>query len=248
METDVWGHPFRIFGFPYGYGNGIWAAGVFREQTVNGWIQIEDITITGFFVSPGFSGTPAWNEKLGGVVGLVIAAETDPTVRTGYIIPTSRLIRAWPELSNYCVGKKNPLTVDRQLKVFLCHASSDGAAIKELYFRLKAEGMNPWFYEENLLPGQQWKLEIPKAVRSSDVILICLSNNSITKSGYVQKEIKYALDVMEEKPEGVIFLIPIRLEECQVPERLRSFQWVNLFESQGYDRLIRTLKVCADAL
>lgn len=248
VETDLWGHPFRVFGFPYGYDNGVWAAGVFRGQTPKGWIQIEGITIMGFFVQPGFSGAPVWDEKLGGVVGLIIAAEFDSTIRTGYVIPTSRLLQAWPALINYCVETKKPSTLDRQLKIFLCHASSDRSAGRELYFRLRAEGMNPWFYEESLLPGQQWELEIPKAVRSSDIILICLSNNSITKSGYVQKEIEYALDVMEEKPEGVIFIIPVRLEECKVPERLRSFQWVNLFESQGYDRLINTLKVCADTL
>ena len=65
---------------------------------------------------------------------------------------------------------------------------------------------------------------------------------SITKTGYVQKELKRALDVADEQPEGSIFLIPVRLEECEVPERLSSFHWVDLFRQQGYERLMKSLR------
>jgi len=62
------------------------------------------------------------------------------------------------------------------------------------------------------------------------------------KSGYVQKEIRYALDVADEKPENAIFLIPCRLEECEVPERLRAYHWVNLFQDSGFSGLVRALE------
>lgn len=75
-----------------------------------------------------------------------------------------------------------------------------------------------------------------------------MSQSSITKSGYVQKEIKYVLDVADEQPEGTIFVIPLKLEECNVPERLRHWHWVNLFEEQGYKRLIRALQARATTL
>jgi diadenosine tetraphosphatase ApaH/serine/threonine PP2A family protein phosphatase len=114
-----------------------------------------------------------------------------------------------------------PLELPRKLRVFLCHASGDKPTVRGLYHRLRADGFDPWFDEESLLPGQDWQLEIPKAVRSSDAVIICLSSRAITKAGYVQKEIRYALDVADEQPEGAIFLIPLRLEECEVPERLR---------------------------
>jgi hypothetical protein len=113
---------------------------------------------------------------------------------------------------------------------------------------LRADGYDPWFDEESLLPGQDWKREIIKAVRASDIVIVCLSNKSITQSGYVQKEIKFALDVAEEQPEDAIFLIPLRLEDCEVPERLGRWHWVNYFEESGYDRLRRALTKRADAL
>lgn len=130
----------------------------------------------------------------------------------------------------------------RRLRVFLCHASGDKPAVRDLCARLRREGFAPWLDEEDLLPGQRWQEEIPKAVRAADVVLICLSNRSVNKEGYVQKEIKFALDVAEEKPEGIIYLIPLRLEDCAVPERLSAWQWVDLFASNGYTRLAEALR------
>ncbi len=133
----------------------------------------------------------------------------------------------------------------QSLQVFLCHSSDDKPAVRELYHRLINDGINPWLDEENLLPGQDWQIEIPKAVRNSDIVIVCLSKKSITKAGYIQKEIKHALDVADEQPEGTIYIIPIKLEECDVPERLRRWQWVNLFDDNGYRRLINSLTIRA---
>jgi hypothetical protein len=127
-------------------------------------------------------------------------------------------------------------------RVFLCHSSGDKIQVRNLYQRLRDDGFSPWLDQEDLLPGQEWSQEIPKAVRLSVVVLVCLSQKSVTKTGYVQKEIKYALDVADEQPEGGIFLIPVRLENCDVPERLRRWQWVDLFEKRGYDKLVKALR------
>jgi len=136
----------------------------------------------------------------------------------------------------------------RRLRVFLCYASGDKPAVRNLYRRLRISGFAPWLDEEDLLPGQDWPLEIPKAVRSSDAVIICLSSRAITKAGYVQKEIKYALDVADEQPEGAIFLIPLRLEECEAPERLQRWHWVDFFQDRGYERLLRALRTRAESL
>lgn len=138
----------------------------------------------------------------------------------------------------------------RPLKVFLCHSSGDKPAVRGLYDRLRsaADYISPWLDEEDLLPGQRWEDEIPAAVRSSDVVLVCLSRESINKSGYVQKEIKDALDVADRQPEGTIFLIPAKLEECQIPNRLSHLHYVNLFEDRGFERLMRALASRAQKL
>jgi formylglycine-generating enzyme required for sulfatase activity len=136
----------------------------------------------------------------------------------------------------------------RALRVFLCHSSADKPAVRELYQRLCADGIDAWLDEENLLPGQDWQREIPRAVRQSDAVIVCLSRGSINKAGYIQKEIKFALDVADEQPEDTIFLIPLKLEECEVPERLSRWQWVNHFDPNGYARLMKALRARAGSL
>jgi hypothetical protein len=60
-------------------------------------------------------------------------------------------------------------TTDRKLRVFLCHSSNDKPIVRELYRRLSAEGwIDPWLDEEKLLPGQDWDMEIEKAVETAD--------------------------------------------------------------------------------
>jgi hypothetical protein len=134
------------------------------------------------------------------------------------------------------------MTDTKQTHVFLCHASEDKPAVRKLYERLTKDGINAWLDEEKLLPGQDWKLEISKAVKASDAIIVCLSSQSVKKAGFVQKEIKLALDVAKEKPEGEIYFIPARLDDCAVPDSLHDYQWVNLFDDKGYDRIKKALK------
>jgi ActR/RegA family two-component response regulator len=141
-----------------------------------------------------------------------------------------------------CLGPTRPLGV------FLCHGSDDKPVARYLYSKLVDWGCDPWLDEEKLLPGQDWDLEIKRAVRAADVALVCLSRSSVNKEGYVQKEIKMALDAAEGKPEGAIFLIPARLEECPVPERLRRWQYVDLFEGRGDAKLQYALRARANAL
>ena len=130
---------------------------------------------------------------------------------------------------------------NRQLKVFLCHSKDDKSKVRELFRRLVSDGFDAWLDEEKLMPGQDWDLEIRKAVREADVVIVCLSNSSISKAGYVQKEIRFALDVADEQPEGAAFIIPARLEECKTPSRLSKWQWVDLFTDIGFERLKRAL-------
>lgn len=132
--------------------------------------------------------------------------------------------------------------------VFLCHSSQDKPVVRTLYRRLCDENIDPWLDEEKLLPGENWDLEIKKAVRGSDVVVVCLSDQSVRKEGYIQREIKYALDIAEEKPEGTIFIIPIKLNECIVPSSLSKYQWVNYLAENAYEKLLRSLRKRAEHL
>ncbi|RLD07825.1 MAG: hypothetical protein DRI32_00005, partial [Chloroflexi bacterium] len=141
----------------------------------------------------------------------------------------------------------------KKLKVFLCHSSNDKPAVREIYKRLKAETwIEPWLDEEELFPGQDWGLEIEKAVEETDTVLVFLSNNAVTKKGYVQKELRMVLRISDYQPDGTIFTIPLRLEKCAVPRALSMWQYLDLFpetrKDWAYKRLLGGLKLRAKKL
>jgi replicative DNA helicase len=136
------------------------------------------------------------------------------------------------------------LTPKQKLRIFLCHASQDKPVVRELFQRLSDEGwIDPWFDESKLLPGEDWRTSIEEAVEAADLVIICLSSNSITKEGFIQKELRYAREISLEKPEGTTFLIPVRLDMCDVPRGLRFIQWTDYFgkqKEQSYSSLLET--------
>jgi tetratricopeptide (TPR) repeat protein len=116
--TDFWLHPFRAFGFPTGYDEGVWASGVLRGQQATGWVQIEDVKEPGYWVQPGFSGTPIWDEQLNGVVGMAVAADTQREIKAAFMIPASMLVEAWPELARRSLDATSLEYLQEQLAVF----------------------------------------------------------------------------------------------------------------------------------
>ena len=134
------------------------------------------------------------------------------------------------------------MPVSEDILVFLCHSSGDKERVRQLYHQLTADGVRCWFDEEDLLPGQDWESEISKAIRRSRFVLACISKSSISKSGFVQKELRLALDVAGEQPDGSTFLIPVRLEECEIPDGLKRWQAADLFKPETYKRLRRALR------
>jgi hypothetical protein len=145
------------------------------------------------------------------------------------------------------------MPTERKLRVFLCHASQDKPVVRELYQRLLAEDwIEPWLDEEKLLPGQDWHLEIQKAVETSDAVVVCVSSTSVAKEGYIQKELRQVLDIALEKLDGAIFVIPVKLDHCELPRQLRDRQALDYFpesrRSAAYDRLKASLKIRKDSL
>jgi hypothetical protein len=128
------------------------------------------------------------------------------------------------------------------LKVFLCHAHSDRETVRALWSRLKRDGVDAWLDREKLQPGQNWEREIHKAILKSHVVIICLSNGFNEQGGFRHKELKIALKKADVIPDDEVFIIPVRLEECDMPESLTHLHRVDMFEAGGYKRLIQALR------
>ena len=137
--------------------------------------------------------------------------------------------------------------------VFLsyCHDNTDQA--EQLHDELIAAGEAVW-WDQDILPGQDWKLEIDQATKDAYAVLLCLSaeTESRTTSG-IYPEAANAIGALREYAPGNLFLIPVRFSDCEIPmieidatRRLDRLQFVDLFppakRTTNFNKLIAALQ------
>ncbi len=130
------------------------------------------------------------------------------------------------------------------MKVFISYAKEDIETARKLYHDLKQAGISTWMDKEDLLPGQDWKTEVSRAIRTSSYFIALLSTRSISKQGFFQTELKKAIDVLDTFPEHRIYFIPVRIDNCDPGyERLQNIYWADLFPSyqEGLSQILRVL-------
>ncbi len=130
------------------------------------------------------------------------------------------------------------------MKVFISYAREDFEIARKLRDDLEKAGIKTWLDKEDLLPGQKWRTIISKEIRECSHFLALLSSKSLSTRGFVQKELKMALDMLGEFPDDEIFVIPVRIEECEpADEQLKEIHWADLFPSyeKGFQDILRVL-------
>ncbi len=161
-----------------------------------------------------------------------------------------------------CVREGNPVDVDGvgsftldgnevvfeatgRTQVFIAYAKEDRTEARKLYRILQANGLEPWMDEKKLLPGQDWPRAIERAIEVADYVVPCFSCRSAGKRGFFQSELRYALGVAALVPLDEIFLLPVRLSECEVPVQIaRRTQYIDLFPDwdTGIKALLKVVK------
>jgi|GEM_PF-991187 len=140
--------------------------------------------------------------------------------------------------------------MDGRRRIFLAHAREDKAQVRRLYEDLKSEGFDPWLDEEDLIPGQNWRAVIPGVIRDAAIFVACLSSRSVGRQGFVHTELRTALSAYGERPPGTVYIIPVKLDNCEIPDlqipnqgtSLRDLHWIELSQEGGYRHLLRGLR------
>jgi hypothetical protein len=78
------------------------------------------------------------------------------------------------------------------MRVFVSYAKSDREFALSLTSQLVKQGHRAWIADDELYPGDNWPLEIGKALETCDAMVVILSPNS-GKSESQRHEINYAL-------------------------------------------------------
>lgn len=142
---------------------------------------------------------------------------------------------------------------EQSFRVFLSYARENMDVALEIYNRLKIEGwIEPWLDTKKILPGQDWNIEIEDAIETSNAVIVLLSNVLVGKFSYIQKEIRAILSKALERPEGAIFVIPVRLDDCKIPHDLKYVQYIDYFPAENknhaYHQIIKSIKSSAEYL
>ena len=134
--------------------------------------------------------------------------------------------------------------MSHQAHIYISYSTVDIETARRLYGELKKAGATPWMDEHDLLPGQNRKLAIRKAIKESDYVITLLSSRSVSQRGFVHKEQKMALDLLDEMPESDIFIIPVRVDDCDMPFSLDELQPTDLFPDfePGFEKILKGLK------
>lgn len=113
-------------------------------------------------------------------------------------------------------------------QIFLSYAHPDQLRVITFFDSLKKNGFNVWFDHKSLKAGQDWDFEIKRALDKSAIVIVFLSQASISKRGYVQRELKIALDKLTEKLIDDIYLIPVKLDDdILMPEQLQKLHAIS---------------------
>lgn len=118
--------------------------------------------------------------------------------------------------------------------------------VEQIYQKLKDAGFAPWMDKVDLLGGEAWEPAIQQAIKNAHFFIACVSRqwvptNPQDRKRFFRKEIQTALNVLPLLSPGDIFIIPIRLEACDVPDSLSLFHWIDYFEKDGWERLLKAI-------
>ena len=128
-------------------------------------------------------------------------------------------------------------------KVFLAYSHVNHAEASHLRDELRASGYDVW-WDQMILPGQDSKYEIRRAIRHSCACLLCLSKEALGKhkSGLYPEAYDAITRYREYKP-GEVYIIPVRFSACEIPpieidgtRTLDRLQYVDLFPSTKRDK------------
>lgn len=119
---------------------------------------------------------------------------------------------------------------------FLSYCRDDKDLVRTLREELIQNGIKVW-WDDDILPGQDWKYEIRMAMASAHSVVLCFSRNLTGRErSAVYPELLEAIAEQRHRRPGEIFVIPVRLCDCELPDveidtnrTLANLQRVDLF-------------------
>ncbi len=131
------------------------------------------------------------------------------------------------------------------VRIFIGYVSENQESAIKLFENFTKAGLSPWVDVRKLLPGQNWRRCIEHAIDNADFFVPCFSRRAAAKRGFFPYELRYALRCEERMPLDDCFIMPVRLEDCDVPHRFEeNIQHVDLLPDwdAGFSKLLLAVR------
>jgi hypothetical protein len=116
-------------------------------------------------------------------------------------------------------------------RVFISHASEDKQFVLDFATKLRNQGIDAWVDKWEILPGDSLIDKLfEEGLRHADAVVIVLSNSSVAKP-WVREELNAT---MVKRIEQQTKIIPVLIEECEVPAALKSTVWEWIKDRENY--------------
>jgi len=128
-----------------------------------------------------------------------------------------------------------------QYDVFLSHSKQDKAVVRPLAERLRKDGVNVWFDEWVLKPGDSIPSKIEEGLERSRVLVLCMSANAFG-SDWAQLEsgtFRFRDPLNKERR-----FLPLRLDDAPIKGSLAQFLYINWLPTDRKEEYAKLLEAC----
>jgi hypothetical protein len=125
-------------------------------------------------------------------------------------------------------------------RAFLSHASKDKAVVNQIATDLAKLGVAPWLDEWKIRAGESIPQKISLGIKDSECVIVFLSRNAIA-SKWVERE--WQTKYWDEIQRNEVLVIPVLLEDCEIPELLKTKKFADFREdyNDGLTELVLSL-------
>lgn len=119
-------------------------------------------------------------------------------------------------------------------KVFISHASEDKERfVIDFATKLRSRGVDAWVDKWEMLPGDSLIDKIfEEGIKNAQAMIIVLSGNSVQKP-WVREELNTG---MVKRISGKCKLIPVVIDDCEIPQALLSTVWERIRNLDDYEQ------------
>lgn len=170
-----------------------------------------------------------WKQESDHTVGLLLTDLLKYVRKTTFDTSSIDLANKCDAIAIRLLQSKSDTEKSTEPLLFISYARPDIQVAEALAILISNAGCRAWFDKKDLKGGQDWEFEIRQQISKSALVLVGLSTKSVDRKGFFHKEMRYAVDEAMKLPKGKVYIMPVRFNDCPIPDDLRHLHALDLF-------------------